>query len=74
MKKTLMIAAALLTLGVGSAFAGDGGVNAQPAQVTRAAIAQQATSHNRLFSARTAPEVSVYSAFGQSGTSQGGEN
>jgi hypothetical protein len=72
MKKTLIAAAALLTLGVGSAFA-DGNVNAQPPapQVSQSAT-QQASGQHRLFSASTRPHTTVYSSFGFGG-GDGGE-
>ncbi len=74
MTKTLMIAAALLTLGVGSAFAGDGDVYAQPAQVNTTVLAQQASGQSRLFPTSTRYTTSVYSLFADPGTTQGGEN
>lgn len=75
MKKTFLAAATLLTLGVGSAFAGDGDVYAQPpAPPAHAAYAQQATGQNRLFPAISRPTTSVYSLFSHPGYPQGGEN
>lgn len=74
MSKTLMIAATLLTLGAGAAFAGDGDVYAQPAQQNRAPIAQQASAGQRLFPATNQPSTNVYGLFGHAGTTQGGEN
>lgn len=74
MTKTLTLAAALLTLGMGAAFA-DGDVTAQPAQLDRAPIAQQATGlQAHTFAASQNRAVSVYDQFGNAGTPQGGEN
>jgi predicted small lipoprotein YifL len=74
MKKTLMIAATLLSLGTGAAFA-DGNVYAPPAQVTAATTAQQANNQQqqRLFPASTRQQTNVYGAFGYAGLG-GGEN
>ena len=77
MKKTLVIAAALLSLGVGSAFAGDGDPHAQPpARVPNAATLQGNGPSQRLFPATTRHQTDVYPAFGyaegDSGTTQGG--
>lgn len=74
MNKTLMIAATLLTLGTGAAFAGDGDVYAAPAQVSRAPIAQQSTERQRVFPASTQQTTNIYGLFGNAGTTQGGEN
>ena len=62
MNKTLILAATLLTLGVGSAFAGDGDVNALPAQVSSAPAAAQPSSH-RLFAASNRDQTNVYGMF-----------
>ncbi len=72
MNKTLMIAATLLTLGAGSAFA-DGNVPAQPAQVERAPIAQQANGHQTTLFSTQSHGVSVYSLFLDPVFTQGGE-
>jgi hypothetical protein len=76
MKKTLVIAAALLSLGVGSAFAGDGDPHAQPPARTSVASAQDGQNAHRLFPATTRHQTDVYPAFGyaegDSGTTQGG--
>jgi hypothetical protein len=64
MKKTLLVAAALLSLGVGSAFAGDGDPHAQPPLVTSYATFSQSTQDHRLFQASTRDQVNVYSNFG----------
>jgi len=79
MRKTVLAAAALLTLGVGSAFAGEGDVNALPsanAQVApgQAATVQTSTGQNRLFTGSTQGTTSVYSMFSRPGYVQGGEN
>jgi hypothetical protein len=77
-KKILLIAAAVFSIGVGSAFAGDGDVNAQPAQTNNAMTLQQGVQAHRLFPATTRSQVNVYSSFGDaggdSGTVQGGSN
>lgn len=74
MTKTLTLAAALLTLGMGAAFA-DGDVTAQPAQLDRAPIAQQATGPRaQAFAASQDRTVSVYDQFSNAGSPQGGEN
>jgi hypothetical protein len=72
MTKTLILATTLLTLGVGTAFAGDGDVYAQPAQVSRAAASGQASTTDRLFPADTRPATSVYPLFAHQGYPQGG--
>lgn len=63
MNKTLILAATLLSLGVGSAFAGDGDMNAQPARVDRAPVAAQASGHGRLFPATNRAQTDVYGLF-----------
>jgi hypothetical protein len=69
-----MIAATILTLGAGSAFA-DGNVYAPPAQVNRAPIAQQANGQQQLtFPASHRTTVSVYSQFNGGTYADGGEN
>ncbi len=74
MKKTLMIAATLLSLGVGSAFAGDGDPHAQPpARVPNASTLQNNAPSQRLFPATTRPQVNVYSSFNNGDFAQGGE-
>ena len=74
MNKTLMIAATLLTLGAGSAFA-DGNVYAQPAQVSSAPVAQQAAGERTtLFTSSQRPTTSIYSQFRGPGYTQGGDN
>jgi hypothetical protein len=64
MKKTLMLAAVLLSMGAGAAFAGDGDVNAQPPAQVNAATLQNGGSAHRLFPATNREQVSVYSSFG----------
>ena len=73
MKKTLMLAATVLTLGVGSALAADGDVNALPAQVSSAPVSAQA-SQARLFPAANHAQTSVYGLFRGPGYAQGGLN
>ncbi len=71
MKKTLMVAATLLTLGVGSAFAADrdaGATQAQPAQTT---ASQPAATQRLLFPTRTSRTVDVYPQFGYAGLNGG---
>lgn len=63
MNKTLILAVTLLSLGVGSAFAGDGDVNALPAQVSNAPITAQASGHGRLFPAGNHAQTNVYDLF-----------
>jgi hypothetical protein len=64
MKKTLILAAALLSLGVGSAFAGDGDPHAQPpAQVS--SYSQSGPVHH-IFAVSNHAQTSVYSQFGDS--------
>ncbi|MDR3536194.1 MAG: hypothetical protein P4L71_06810 [Acetobacteraceae bacterium] len=77
MKKTLMIAAALLTLGAGSAFA-EGSAEVQQAQVSHTQAAQQSSQqssqHQTVFATTTQrPTVSVYGLFGEDGGPQGGQ-
>lgn len=72
MKKTLILAATILSLGAGAALANDGDVYGQPAQISNAQVNGNAAQH-RLFSASTRPQVSVYSAFRGPGYAQGGE-
>ncbi|MDR3536115.1 MAG: hypothetical protein P4L71_06410 [Acetobacteraceae bacterium] len=71
MKKTLLVAATLLTFGVGSAFAEEVDVTAAPTQTTQSAPAKPATAQNRVFSARTDHQTWVYTAFGYAGVGQG---
>ena len=74
MNKTLMIAATLLTLGAGSAFA-DGDVFALPAQVDTVQTTQQAAGqHSTFFTTSQRPTTSVYSQFRGPGYTQGGDN
>ena len=78
MRKTMMIAAAFLTLGTGAAFANDGDVfvpqaaTAQTQQAPASAV-QQGTAH-RIFATSDHATTSVYSLFSRPGYSQGGEN
>ena len=72
MKKTLILAATILSLGAGAALANDGDVYGQPAQINTQANANTAPQH-RLFSASTQPQTSVYSMFRGPGYAQGGE-
>ena len=62
MNKTLIIAATLLTLGVGSALAGEGAVNTVPAQVSNSSVAAPANGH-RLFEASHRAQTNVYGMF-----------
>ena len=71
MRKSLILAATILSLGAGAALAGDGDVGGLPAQVSNATATAQ-TSQHRLFSASTQPQVSVYQAF-NGGYAQGGQ-
>jgi hypothetical protein len=64
MKKTLMMAAVLLSMGVGSAFAGDGDPHAQPPAQTSATMLQSSGPAHRLFPATTRNQVDVYPSFG----------
>jgi hypothetical protein len=63
MKKTMLMAATFLALGVGAALAGDGDVNAPPPANTQTS-AQQTQSGPGLFPTSTRSEVSVQAAFG----------
>ncbi len=75
MKKTLMIAGALLSLGVGSAFAAETNGQAQQAQAAQTAqVAQQSNGQHLLFATSSRPTTSVYSLFADPGTTQGGEH
>jgi hypothetical protein len=71
MKKTLILAAALLSFGVGSAFAGDGDPHAQPAQIPATSAYQASAQAHRLFPATSRSQVNVYSSFGDAGGVQG---
>jgi sorbitol-specific phosphotransferase system component IIC len=74
MFKTIMVAATMLTLGVGAAFA-DGNVTAQPATVAvPQAAPAQAHPVTRLFPASMSHATSVYELFGYAGVTQGGNN
>ncbi|MBN8871613.1 MAG: hypothetical protein J0H67_02145 [Rhodospirillales bacterium] len=79
MRKTMMIAAALLTLGTGAAFANDGDVfvpqaaTAQTQQAPATTQQQQNTTH-RIFATSDHATTSVYSLFARPGYTQGGEN
>ncbi len=73
MNKTLMIAAALLSLGVTSAFAGEDFPDRFAAPVNQSALAQQATGHNQLFPSSSRQTVSVYDRFVTPGSQQGGQ-
>ncbi len=72
MNKTLMIAAALLTLGAGSAFA-EGYAEVLPAQVEHAPAAAPVAGHQFAFPAAQNHTVWVYGQFGQDGNAQGGQ-
>ncbi len=77
MKKTLMIAAAMMTFGVGSAFA-EGYAEVLPAQTSQVQAAQasgkQSGQQQTLFATTTQrPTVSVYGLFGEDGGPQGGQ-
>ncbi|MBN8873200.1 MAG: hypothetical protein J0H67_10220 [Rhodospirillales bacterium] len=74
MRKTFAIAAVLLTLGSGAAFAGDGDVDVPQLQGAAAGQvvqpASQAAPAHRLFATQGHSETWVYPAFGYAG--QGG--
>ncbi len=72
MIKNMMIAAALLTMGVSSAFAGEDFPDRYAAPVSHASVAQQANSQSRVFSASTRQTTSVYALFAVPGGTQGG--
>jgi len=73
MKKTLILAAALLSLGTGVAFSSDGDANgwAAPAQVSGATTSAQ--SGQRLLTTGNQGQTNVYGLFGSGGFTQGGE-
>lgn len=75
MNKTLILAATILTLGMGSAFAMDGNANgwAPPAQVSNAQTTSQAAGQHRLFATGGHNQTSVYGLFRGPGYTQGGE-
>jgi hypothetical protein len=75
MSKTLILATALIGLGMGAAFA-DGDVNAQPAQTATPSVQHPMPAHQAAsnFFARQRSNVWVYDQFGTAGTAQGGEN
>jgi hypothetical protein len=75
MKKTLILAVTILTLGVGSAFAADGDANgwAAPAQVSKSQSAAQANGGNLVFAVSGHPQTNVYGMFRGPGYTQGGE-
>ncbi len=70
MTKTLMIAAALLSFGVGSAFAGEDFPGRTPLPAN-SAISQQAGAHSQAFAASTRQTTNVYSQFARPGYTQG---
>lgn len=70
MKHLVLAAAALLALGVGTAFA-DGNVTAQPAQTRHAAWATAQSGQGYTSTSRAS--VWVYPAFGAGDSTQGGE-
>ncbi|MBN8902650.1 MAG: hypothetical protein BGO51_10910 [Rhodospirillales bacterium 69-11] len=77
MKKTFAIAAVLLTLGSGAAFAGDGDVYVPQLQGAAAGRivqpAQQAAPAHRLFATQGHAETWLYPSFGYAGLG-GGQN
>ncbi|MBN8902500.1 MAG: hypothetical protein BGO51_01535 [Rhodospirillales bacterium 69-11] len=83
MRKTMMLAGLLLTLGTGAAFAGDGNVYVpqldnvvvdQSSPTVRVPV-QQVPAHNRsVFAASNRPTTSVYGLFSHPGYPQGGDN
>lgn len=75
MQKTLILAAALMSLGMGAAFAGDGDVTAaNPPPSARAAWSGKPSGQATLFSTATPHhETWVYDQFGYAGA-QGGRN
>jgi hypothetical protein len=73
MNKTLIIAATLLSLSAGAAFAGDGDVYALPAQVSQTHVNAQDAPQHRLFPASTREQTDIYGLFGDgSGGLRGG--
>ena len=76
MTKTVLLAAALLSLGVSAAFA-DGDVKAPPAADATAAAApahQPPIGRSDLNVTKQNSNVWVYDQFGYSGATQGGQN
>jgi hypothetical protein len=75
MKHLLLATAAMLTLGVGSAFA-DGNVVSQPPQQQRQVQTQNGVIESNGVYVSNSPrhEVWVYGAFQHPGNTQGGEN
>lgn len=74
MKNTLLVAATLLSLGAGAAFANEAPVNAQAVQATQASAAnpaQPAASQHLLFSTQNRHETWVYPQFGYAGLGGG---
>ncbi len=81
MKKTMMIAAALLTFGASSAFAGEDFYDRFPATTHAAPTVQQANGQRQqvnadhlLFPTSTRQVTSVYAIFATPGSTQGGSN
>ncbi len=72
MSKTLMIAAALLTFGVGSAFAGEDFPGRTPLPANAAVSQQASASQSHLFATNTQGTTNVYSQFARPGWTQGG--
>ncbi len=72
MTKTLMIAAALLTFGVGSAFASEQFPDRTPLPANSAVSQQASANQSRLFAANTHGTTNVYSQFSRPGYTQGG--
>jgi hypothetical protein len=71
MTKTLMIATALLTFGVGSAFASEQFPDRTPLPAS-SAISHQAGGHGQAYVASTQGTTNVYSQFSRPGWTQGG--
>ncbi|MBN8875808.1 MAG: hypothetical protein J0H67_23475 [Rhodospirillales bacterium] len=76
MRKTMMIAATLLTLGTGAAFANDGNVyvpQAATAQAQQAQVIPPQANAQRTFTASNHQTTTVYDLFARPGYAQGGD-
>ncbi|MBN8909770.1 MAG: hypothetical protein J0H99_24950 [Rhodospirillales bacterium] len=83
MRKTMMLAGLLLTLGTGAAFAGDGDVFVpqldnvtvnQPGVTARPQMQQVPPASRGVFAASNHATTSVYGMFSHPGYPQGGDN
>ena len=83
MRKTMMLAGLLLTLGTGAAFANDGDVFVpqldnvvvnQSSPTVRVPTQQVPAQHRSVFAASNRPTTSVYDLFSHPGYPQGGKN